>query len=125
MPPAVEGRAMLSWSPSPRRDALGLLAATLVAPSTGSAQGAAFPSRPVRLLVPFPPGGAIDLLSRVLSETLAPRLGQPVVVENRAGAGGNVAAEALARSEPDGHTLLVATIGIMAVNRHLFPHLPF
>ena len=85
---------------SSRREMLGLLEAMLILPGQASAQSAAYPSRPVRLLVPFPPGGAIDLLSRVLSEELALRIGQPVVVENRAGAGGNVAAEALARSAP-------------------------
>jgi tripartite-type tricarboxylate transporter receptor subunit TctC len=110
---------------SSRREMLGLLEAMLILPHRASAQNATYPSRPVRLLVPFPPGGAIDLLSRVLSEELALRIGQPVVVENRAGAGGNVAAEALARSAPDGHTLLVATIGVMAVNRHIYLHLPF
>jgi tripartite-type tricarboxylate transporter receptor subunit TctC len=110
---------------SSRRDALGIAAVTLVNPRTASAQGAAYPSRPVRLLVPFPPGGAIDLLSRALAEALAPRFRQPVAVENRAGAGGNVAAEALARSEPDGHTLLVATIGVMAINSHVYPRLSF
>ena len=111
--------------PTSRRSALGLVAAVLATPNVAAAQEAAYPSRPVRLLVPFPPGGAIDLLSRALAEALAPRLGQAVPVENRAGAGGNVAAEALARSVPDGHTLLVATIGVMAVNRHIYPRLPF
>ena len=111
--------------PTSRRSAFGLVAAVLATPNVAAAQEAAYPSRPVRLLVPFPPGGAIDLLSRALAEALAPRLGQAVPVENRAGAGGNVAAEALARSVPDGHTLLVATIGVMAVNRHIYPRLPF
>lgn len=111
--------------PSSRRRALALLAAALVLPRTAPGQDTAYPSRPVRLLVPFPAGGAVDVPSRALAAALAARLGQPVVVENRPGAGGNVAAEALARSAPDGHTLLVAQIGIMAVNRHIYPGLPY
>jgi tripartite-type tricarboxylate transporter receptor subunit TctC len=112
-------------SPTSRRGALGLLAAMSLPPVAAPARETAYPSRPLRLLVPFPPGGAIDLLSRALAEALAPRVGQPIAVENRAGAGGNTAAEALARSPPDGHILLVATIGVMAVNRHVYPRLPF
>ncbi len=111
--------------PTSRRSALGFLAATWAAPIAATAQDAVYPSRPVRLLVPFPAGGAVDVPSRALAAALAARLGQPVVVENRPGAGGNVAAEALARSAPDGHTLLVAQIGIMAVNRHIYPGLPY
>ena len=84
------------------------------------AQGdAAWPTRPVRIVVPFPAAGTTDLLARILADALGPRLGQPVVVENRAGAGGNIGADAVAKSN-DGHTLLMATIGTAAINYGLY-----
>jgi tripartite-type tricarboxylate transporter receptor subunit TctC len=86
---------------------------------------AAWPERPLRLVVPFAAGGATDLTARALAEALAPRLGQPVVVENLSGAGGNVGAEAVARARPDGHTLLFSTPGPLAINAFLYPRLPF
>jgi tripartite-type tricarboxylate transporter receptor subunit TctC len=99
-----------------RRASLALLAA----PTVARAQ-----SRPLRLVVPFAPGGLTDILARAVAEQLQPRLGQPVVVENRAGAGGNLAAEAVARAAPDGTTLLVATQGIIAINKALFARLAY
>ncbi|CAA9278354.1 MAG: BUG/TctC family periplasmic protein [uncultured Acetobacteraceae bacterium] len=80
---------------------------------------AAWPTRPLRIVVPFPAGGTTDLLARVLAEPLGARLGQPVVVENRGGAGGNIGADAVAKSN-DGHTLLMATIGTAAINYGLY-----
>jgi tripartite-type tricarboxylate transporter receptor subunit TctC len=80
------------------------------------AQGAWSPTRPLRLVIPFPPGGTTDLIGRMVAERLSPRVGQPVVVENRPGAGGNLAGEAVARAEPDGHTLLFTSIGTGAIN---------
>jgi tripartite-type tricarboxylate transporter receptor subunit TctC len=97
----------------------------LAAPAIAQAQGGWAPTRPIRLVLPFAPGGLTDILARAAAEQLGARIGQPVVVENRAGAGGNLAAEAVARAAPDGHTLLVATQGIIAVNKALYPRLSY
>ena len=97
----------------------GLVAAGLAAPALSGAVARAqesWPSRPVRLVIPFTPAGTTDLVGRLAAELLGPRLGQQIVVENRPGAGGNVAGEHVARSEPDGHTLLLTTIGTGAIN---------
>jgi tripartite-type tricarboxylate transporter receptor subunit TctC len=84
-------------------------------PLPARAQGA-WPARPIRLVIPFTPAGTTDIVGRLAAERLGPLLGQPVVVENRAGAGGNVGGEFVARSEPYGHTLLLTTIGTGAIN---------
>jgi tripartite-type tricarboxylate transporter receptor subunit TctC len=111
---------------APRRRALlgasaALLSASAAQGRAAFAQGdaAAWPARPVRIIVPFPAAGTTDLLARVLADALGPRLGQPVVVENRGGAGGNIGADAVAKSN-DGHTLLMATIGTAAINYGLY-----
>lgn len=105
-----------------RRAALALpLAAALTgAASHASAQAVAWPTRPVRLVVAFAPGGTVDLVSRYLAERLTPLLGQPVVVENRPGAGGNLATEQVLRLPPDGYTFVVGGSPTHAVNPHLF-----
>ncbi len=98
-----------------RRLVLGLAAAPLAAP----AQGDRYPDRPIRIVVPFAPGGPTDVMARVLSAGLTGTLGQPVVVENRGGGGGNIGAAHVARSAPDGTTLLVVSTGFV-VNPSLF-----
>lgn len=87
--------------------------------------GQEFPSKPVRLIVPFPTGGGSDLLARILAQRLHTKWGQPVIVENRAGAGGNLGAEYVARSEPDGHTLLISSPGPLVINKNLYEKLGF
>src|ERR1051325_4519183 len=79
-----------------------------------------FPSKPVRIIVAFPPGGGTDIVARLVGQKLAETRGGPVVVENRAGASGTVGTEAAARAEADGHTLLMATMGNMTANQHLY-----
>ena len=106
-----------------RRAALGALP-LLAAPAALHAQ-APWPSRPIRLIVPFQAGGATDVTGRVIAEQLSSALGQPVVVENRAGAGGNIGADAVAKAEPDGYTLLMATIGTATINHFLYSRMPF
>ncbi|WP_270933821.1 tripartite tricarboxylate transporter substrate binding protein [Falsiroseomonas oryzae] len=101
-----------------RRLALAL-PAVLAAPSL-RAQGGA-----IRIIVPFPPGGSNDIIARQLAETLREPLGQPVVVENRGGAGGNVGADAVAKAAPDGTTLLLTAPGPLAINEHLFRTMPY
>ena len=95
-----------------------LLAMGVALPAIAKAQG--FPNRPVKIVVPFPPGGAADITARLLGEHMAPLLGQPVVVENRPGAGGNIAAEAVARAAPDGHTAFLGGATILCANKYLY-----
>src|SRR5919109_3502725 len=84
-----------------------------------------YPSRTVKVVVPFPPGGAPDLVGRTLANRLQDRLGQPFVVENRTGAGGNIAAEAVAKAAPDGYTLLATSDGPLVINPAVYKELPF
>ena len=86
---------------------------------------AAFPDRPIRWMVGFPPGGATDLLARMIGQPMSVRLGQPVVVDNRPGAGSSVAAEALARSAPDGYTVMGATSGTLIINPVIYRSLGY
>lgn len=88
------------------------------------AQEPAFPTRPVTLVVGFAPGGGVDLMARYFAKKLADRLGQPVVVENKAGAGGTIGAGFVAKSKPDGHTLLFTSVA-HAINQTFYPSLPF
>ncbi|MFY3147661.1 Bug family tripartite tricarboxylate transporter substrate binding protein [Achromobacter xylosoxidans] len=87
--------------------------------------GGAYPDRPVKLIVPFPAGGATDLMARSLAQGLGEKLGQTVVVENRGGAGGTIGAEAVASAAPDGYTLLYSTMGVLTINPSLYPKLRY
>ena len=97
----------------------------IVACLAGVAVAQSFPSRPVRLVVPYPPGAPVDALARGFAETLAPLLGQPVLVETRAGANEIVAATAVAKAPPDGHTLLLGTDAAFTQNAFLYAKLPY
>lgn len=101
-----------------------LAAPAILAAGSALAQGA-WPARPVRMIVPFPPGGSTDVLSRVIGEYLSKEIGQPVVIENRPGSAGNVGVNAIARAEPDGYTIGVSTIGPLSAHLELYRSLPF
>lgn len=99
-----------------------LLAAVLVG---GAAQADAFPTQPVKFVVAFPPGGTTDILARVFAKKMSESWGQSVVVENRSGAGGIIGTESVARAAPDGHTILLGTIGTHAVNTSLYKKISY
>jgi len=99
------------------------LAAALLACPPAFAQS--YPAKPVRIVVGVPPGGTTDVVARLVGQKLAGQLGQQVVIDNRGGAGGNIGAELVAKSAPDGYTLFLATIGTMTINPHLYRQMPF
>ncbi len=101
---------------------IGVMALVLVAPL---AFAEAYPSKPVKLIVPCPPGGATDVVARTLGQKLSEAWGQPVIVENRTGAGGNIGADVVAKAAPDGYTLLVASPAEIAINPSLYPQMPY
>ncbi|MGH6684552.1 MAG: Bug family tripartite tricarboxylate transporter substrate binding protein, partial [Pseudolabrys sp.] len=100
---------------------LGAMAA--LAGATAQAQN--YPDRPIHLIAPFPAGGLADVLARAVADGISKPLGQPVVVENRPGAGGNVGADVVAKSAPDGYTLLMTSAGILTANQFLYAKMPF
>lgn len=108
-----------------RRGLLGALAAVPLLPRPILAQGGDWPARPVTILVPFVAGGPSDIVARTIATHMAQTAGQPVVAENRPGANGEVAARVVARAAPDGHTLLVGSIGVFAINAALRPNLGY
>jgi tripartite-type tricarboxylate transporter receptor subunit TctC len=99
------------------------LALALLAPGYAAAQ--AWPAKPVKIVVPFPAGGTTDVVARLLAQKLADAWGQPVVVENRVGAGGNIGADVVSKSAPDGYTLLMTSGSIVTANPHMYKSLPF
>ena len=98
-------------------------AALFIAASAAFAQG--FPNKPLKMIVPFPPAGSTDLSARAVANKLGERLGQPVVIENKPGAGGNIGGEQAAKSPPDGYTLFVGTVGTNAINASLYSKMPY
>lgn len=111
-----------------------LVVAALIAVSTAdlsqaqtptSAPASTWPNRPIRLVVPYPPGGAVDLIARLYGQGLSVRLGQPVVIENRPGSGGNLASDLVAHAAPDGYTLLQGSDNVFMTNPHLYSRMSF
>lgn len=108
-----------------RRTALGALVAAAGLLPMAQAQAQAYPTKPVKVIVTFPPGGVADVLARLVAAPLQDALGQPVVVENRAGSGGNIGGDAVAKSAADGYTLLMSSGGLVSVNPHIYAKMPF
>ena len=107
-----------------RRALLALaLAGAAFAPQAVLAQ--AWPAKPIKVIVNFPPGGAADQLARMVGQPLSEALGQPVIIENRGGAGGNIGGDAVAKSPADGYTLLMSSGGMVSINPHLYTRMPF
>jgi tripartite-type tricarboxylate transporter receptor subunit TctC len=107
-----------------RRTMLAAALAACALPGLALAQGS-YPDKPIRVIVSFPPGGAADQIARAVSQPLAVALGQPVVVENRAGANGNIAGDYVSKQPADGYTLLMSSGGTVSINPHLYPKMPF
>jgi tripartite-type tricarboxylate transporter receptor subunit TctC len=102
-----------------------LVVALMLGLAAAGARAEPYPERPVRMIAPFPPGGAVDLMARIVADILSRSLGQPVYVDNRPGAGGNLGADLLAKAPPDGYTLGTMTIGSHGINPSVYPNLPF
>ena len=108
-----------------RTSNLALLALALLLPVAGDALAQAFPTKPVRIIIGFPPGGGIDIVARIMAPKLSEALGQPVIVENKPGAGGVLGTDFVAKSAPDGHTIFFGTTGNISINPVFIPNLPF
>lgn len=108
-----------------RRASRALILAAFAAGVAPAVQAQAYPDRPIKLVVPWPPGGATDSLGRLLAQRLSERLGQTVIVDNKAGAGGNIGTASFVREKADGYTLLMATSSTNAANPHLYARLGF
>lgn len=108
-----------------RRGVMRVLAAVLLATAAWAAQADTFPAKPIKFVVPYPPGGASDVTARLIADKLGPMLGQSVIVDNRPGANGIVALEAVSKSPADGYTILMGNVGPNAINAGLYPKLPY
>src|SRR5450631_2971519 len=104
---------------------LRVAAAILLLALSSMATGQAYPSKPIRLVVPFPPGGSLDVVARAIGQKLTEAWGQPVVIDNRPGAGGNIGADLVAKSAPDGYTILEGALSTHAVNVSLYAKMPY
>jgi tripartite-type tricarboxylate transporter receptor subunit TctC len=104
---------------------MAVLALALAAAAAPAARAQDYPTRTVKIVVPFPPGGTADIMPRIIADWLSRKWGQPIVIENRAGAGGNIGAEVVAKSDADGYTLLATPPGPLVINQYLYPHLEF
>ncbi len=100
---------------------IGVLGLLLAAPAGAQP----YPSKPIRIVAPFPPGGVADVLARAIQPGLQEALGQQVIIDNKPGAGGNIGAEIVAKADPDGYTLLLASAGILTINEFLYSKMPF
>jgi tripartite-type tricarboxylate transporter receptor subunit TctC len=107
------------------RPIIACLAVAVACASAPASAQSAYPAKPLRFIVPFPPGGATDIITRVIAQKLAEQVGQPVVVENRPGAGGAIGSELVARAAPDGYTLLMATTSTHSIGPTLNPKTPY
>lgn len=103
----------------------GVIAVLAVATLPGAAWAAEYPARPIRMVVPYAPGGASDFFARIMAERFTAAWGQQVIVDNRAGAGGNIGSDIVAKANPDGYTMLLGTSGSNAVNPSLYAKLPY
>ncbi len=108
----------------PRRNVFALAVFALLHGAAHAAAGDDYPSRAVRMVVPFAPGGASDIVGRIMQQKLIQELGQQVVIDNRAGASGNIGVEVAAHATPDGYTFLLGNVGTMAINPSIFPKFP-
>ena len=108
-----------------RRDFLAATAALAASATTPAWAQAAYPAKPVRLIVPFPPGGPTDIMGRTAAKAMGERLGQQFVVENKAGAGGNIGTDTVAKAAPDGYTIGISAISSLAISPYLYAKLPF
>jgi tripartite-type tricarboxylate transporter receptor subunit TctC len=108
-----------------RRTARLLFALAALSTAAGAAAQGAYPNRPITIVVGFSAGGTTDIIARLLSDELRKGLGQPIIIENKPGAGGNIGADAVAKAKPDGYTLLMGSVGPLAINASLYKHMPY
>ena len=113
------------FTSEPRRRSLSCLVGTLLTLTLGAASAQDWPNRAVRLVVPYPAGGAVDIVARALAEKLSTALAQPVIVDNKAGAGGLIGADAVAKSAPDGYTLVMGTVSSHAIAPAVYRKMPY